>query len=61
MEFFEKIVHDRVLTFIKKNTFLINRQSSFRNLFQTTSAVFYVPEIILEQQAFNTVDHKILF
>ena len=76
MKIFEKIVHDQVSTFIKENTFLNDRQSGFRKLFSTTTAVLDVSENILEQldknnfvgavlidlkKAFDTVDHKILF
>ena len=39
MKIFEKIVHDQVSTFIKENTFLNDRQSGFRKLFSTTTAV----------------------
>ena len=75
MKIFEKIVHDQVSTFIKENTFLNDRQSGFRKLFSTTTAVLDVSENILEQldknnfvgavlidlkKAFDTVDHKIL-
>ena len=75
MKIFEKIVHDQVSTFIKENTFLNDRQSGFRKLFSTTTAVLDVSENILEQldknnfvgavlidlkNAFDTVDHKIL-
>ena len=75
MKIFEKIVYDQVSTFIKENTFLNDRQSGFRKLFSTTTAVLDVSENILEQldknnfvgavlidlkKAFDTVDHKIL-
>ena len=75
MKIFEKIVHDQVSTFIKENSFLNDRQSGFRKLFSTTTAVLDVSENILEQldknnfvgavlidlkKAFDTVDHKIL-
>ena len=49
MKIFEKIVHDQVSTFIKENTFLNDRQSGFRKLFSTTTAVLDVSENILEQ------------
>ena len=49
MKIFEKIVHDHVSTFIKENTFLNDRQSGFRKLFSTTTAVLDVSENILEQ------------
>ena len=60
---------------LRKNTFLNDRQSGFRKLFSTTTAVLDVSENILEQldknnfvgavlidlkKAFDTVDHKIL-
>ena len=51
MRIFEKIVHDQVSTFIKENTFLNDRQSGFRKLFSTTTAVLDVSENILEQLA----------
>ena len=64
MKIFEKIVHDQVSTFIKENTFLNDRQSGFRKLFSTTTAVLDVSENIPEQLDKNnfvdTVDHKIL-
>ena len=40
---------DQVSTFIKENTFLNDRQSGFRKLFSTTTAVLDVSENILEQ------------
>ena len=49
MKIFGKIVHDQVSTFIKENTFLNDRQSGFRKLFSTTTAVLDVSENILEQ------------
>ena len=75
MKFFEKVVHDQVSVFVKENSYLNDRQSGFRKLFSTTTAVLDVSEIILEEmnknkfvgavlidlkEAFDTVDHKIL-
>ena len=75
MKMFEKIVHDQVSVFVKENSYLNDRQSGFRKLFSTTTAVLDVSEIILEEmnknkfvgavlidlkKAFDTVDHKIL-
>ena len=75
MKIFEKIVHDQVSDFIKDNKFLGDRQSGFRKLFSTTTAVLDVSDKILEEldnkkyvgavlidlkKAFDTVDHKIL-
>ena len=64
MKIFEKLVHDQVSTFIKENTFLNDRQSGFRKLFSTTTAVLDVSENIPEQldknNCVDTVDHKIL-
>ena len=75
MKIFEKIVHDQVSVFVKENSYLNDRQSGFRKLFSTTTAVLDVSEIILEEmnknkfvgavlidlkKAFDTVDHKIL-
>ncbi len=75
MKIFEKIVHDQVSTFIKENSVIQDRQSGFRKLFSTNTAVVDVSETILEQldqnkfvgavlidlkKAFDTVDHKIL-
>ena len=68
MKIFEKIVHDKVSTFIKENAFINYRQSGFRTLYSTTTAVPDVSENILEhlavlidlKKAFDTVDHKIL-
>ena len=48
MKFFEKIVHDQVSVFVKENSYLNDRQSGFRKLFSTTTAVLDVSEIILE-------------
>ena len=75
MKIFEKIVHDQVSVFVKENSYLNDRQSGFRKLFSTTTAVLDASEIILEEmnknkfvgavlidlkKAFDTVDHKIL-
>ena len=75
MKIFEKLVHDQVSEFIKANKFLSDRQSGFRKLFSTSTAVLDVSDHILEQldnkqfvgavlidlkKAFDTVDHKIL-
>ena len=74
MKFFEKIVHGSSFC-ICKNSYLNDRQSGFKKLFSTTTAVLDVSEIILEEMnknkfvgavlidlknAFDTVDHKIL-
>ena len=76
MKIFEKNVHDQVSEFIKENKFLSDRQSGFRKLSSTNTAVLDVSDYILEQvdnekyvgavlidlkKAFDTVDHKILF
>ena len=68
-------MHDQVSVFVKENSYLNDRQSGFRKLFSTTTAVLDVSEIILEEmnknkfvgavlidlkKAFDTVDHKIL-
>ena len=45
----KKLCTDQVLTLIKENTFLNDRQSGFRKLFSTTTAVLDVSENILEQ------------
>ena len=42
MKSFEKIVHDQVSVFVKENSYLNNRQSGFRKLFSTTTAVLDV-------------------
>ena len=75
MKFFEKIVYTCSSFCICKNSYLNDRQSGFRKLFSTTTAVLDVSEIILEEMnknkfvgavlidlknAFDTVDHKIL-
>ena len=75
MKIFEKLVHGQVSEFIKANKLLSDRQSGFRKLFSTTTAVLDVSDYILEQmdnkkfvgavlidlkKAFDTVDHKIL-
>ena len=75
MKIFEKIVHDQVSEFIKESEILSDRQSGFRRLFSTSTAVLDVSDYILEQlddkkfvgavlidlkKAFDTVDHKIL-
>ena len=44
MKFFEKIVHDQVSVFVKENSYLNDRQSGFRKLFSTTTAVLDVSE-----------------
>ena len=49
MKRFEKIVHNQVSAFFKESNFLNDRQSSFRKLFSTTTAVLDVSETILEQ------------
>ena len=49
MKVFEKIVHDQVPAFIKESEFLNDRQSGFRKLFSTTTAVLDVSETILEE------------
>ena len=75
MKIFEKIVHDQVFCFIKESKILSDRQSGFRKLFSTSTAVLDVSDFILEQldnkkfvgavlidlkKAFDTVDHKML-
>ena len=65
----------KFLYLFKENSYLNDRQSGFRKLFSTTTAVLDVSEIILEEmnknkfvgavlidlkKAFDTVDHKIL-
>ena len=75
MKIFEKIVHEQVVDFILNQDFLNNRQSGFRKMFSTTSAVLDVSDYILKQldeknfvgavlidlkKAFDTVDHSIL-
>ena len=69
MKFFEKIVHDQVSVFVKENSHLNDRQSGFRKLFSTTTAVIleemnknkFVGAVLIDlKKAFDTVDHKIL-
>ena len=75
MKIFEKLVHQQIATFISNNSFLNNRQSGFRKLFSTNTAVVDVSDEILCQldqkkfvcavlidlkKAFDRVDHKIL-
>ena len=48
MKIFEKIVHDQVSEFIKKNKFSSDRQSGFRKLFSTNTAILDVSDYILE-------------
>ena len=47
MKMFEKTVHDQASAFIKESEFLNDRQSGFRKLFSTTTAVVDVS--VLEQ------------
>ena len=49
MKIFEKIVHDQVSEFIKESKFLSDRQSGFRKLFSTNTAILDVSDYILEQ------------
>ena len=75
MKIFEKLVHEQISTFICQHDYLNDRQSGFRKLFSTTTAVVDVSDFILTElnnkkfvcsvlielkKAFDTVDHKIL-
>ena len=75
MKVFEKIIHKQVADFIFQHNFLNDRQSGFRKMYSTTSAVLDVSDFILKQldennfvgavlidfkKAFDTVDHSIL-
>ena len=75
MKIFEKLVHEQISTFICQHDYLNERQSGFRKLFSTATAVVDVSDFILTEldnkkfvcsvlidlkKAFDTVDHKIL-
>jgi hypothetical protein len=75
MKVFEKIVHAQLSLFIQENDLLMSRQSGFRKLYSTSTAVIDVADFINTQlsknkyvcatlidlrKAFDTVDHKIL-
>jgi hypothetical protein len=75
MKIFEKLVHDQISSFICEHDYLNGRQSGFRKLFSTATAVVDVSDFILSEldqkksvcavlidlkKAFDTVDHKIL-
>ena len=75
MKVFEKVVHDQLSGYIQENDILMDRQSGFRKLFSTSTAVVDVADFIsLElsknkyvcatlidlRKAFDTVDQNIL-
>ena len=49
MKRFEKLVHEQISTFICQHDYLNKRQSGFRKLFSTATAVVDVSDFILTE------------